>query len=63
MSGYVVGRDESQLSDRLGVLDANRDLLVTMGDAGRRHVMENFSLDRTIDRYKSLLVSRVPRSS
>lgn len=63
VSGFVVGRDESALSDRLAALDSNRDLLVTMGDAGRKHVLENFLLDQTIERYKSLLVAGVPASS
>jgi glycosyltransferase involved in cell wall biosynthesis len=54
-SGIVTDRDEIKLAEALYVLDEDREKLAAMGEAGRRHIRENFLIDEVVEHYRSVL--------
>jgi glycosyltransferase involved in cell wall biosynthesis len=59
-------KDESSIGDALTRLFAGDALRVRMGAAARQRVIENYSMDKVLDRYESLfaeVVRRTPRSA
>ena len=62
-TGFVVHPDDAvAFADRLALIFADANLARELGDAGRRRVQEHFTLDlqveRTLDRYESLVAVR-----
>ena len=57
-TGFVTGREVSELVDRLRRLNEDRGLLSKMGQEGRRYISENFLIEDVVERYHSVLKSR-----
>lgn len=55
VTGFIVpAKSPERLSEKMKVLLDNRALRIAMGEAGRRRVIENFSLTKAVSEYVSL---------
>jgi len=62
VSGYVVEHgDSTSFAKRLKMLLTNPELCARMGEAGRRHVLDNFALDRLAERHEEFYLKVLNR--
>ena len=54
-TGIVTRRDQSDIVSALRELDEDRELVAKFGEAGRRHIADNFLIGDVVERYRAVL--------